>query len=392
MTHARCILHPTITLSFAILTACSQFQLQPSTQVTATGGASIHEAQQEAHDGPKARIAVARFTDKTAKGGVAAGIGSGMADMLATALFNTNRYIVLERETLSDILAEQDIGTSGRVRAETAAPVGQIEGAELLVTGVITEFEPGAAGANANGGVSAGASTGASIGALGGPVGMIIGGIVGGVAGSFQKAHLAIDLRVIDTKTSRIVAATSVQGEATDIAGMGSLVGANLSGALSGYAKTPMEKAIRIALQEGVKFIASKTPAKYYRHPPLEKAASPGVSATSIEGTNGKASIQDGATTPAVHSPPVSVPAPAPLPNGSEAVILPATATPSEIVYVNGDSVNLRSGPGTTHKRIGSVTRGAKLTVLETKGEWLCVRQADGREGWIAKRFTKNES
>ena len=84
----------------------------------------INQAQAEAYNGPKARIAVSRFTDKTGKGWWSGASGDGMADQLVTALFNSNRFIVLERQTLGDVLAEQDLGASGRVSQQTAAPIG----------------------------------------------------------------------------------------------------------------------------------------------------------------------------------------------------------------------------------------------------------------------------
>jgi curli biogenesis system outer membrane secretion channel CsgG len=228
----------------------------PKATVTSPEGKSIEEAQQEAYDGPKARIAVARFTDKTGKGWWTGAIGDGMADMLATALFHTNRYIVLERQTLGDVLKEQDLATAGRIKKGTEAPTGEIEGAELLVTGAVTEFEGAQSG------------VGGGIGGIGGTAGRIIGGIAGGI----KNAHMAIDMRVIDTKTSRIVAATSVEGKATDFALGGALAGAGgggaLGGALGGWSKTPTEKALRLCLQEAVKFIVSKTPASYYHYKP----------------------------------------------------------------------------------------------------------------------------
>ncbi|MBI2468488.1 MAG: hypothetical protein HYV62_11840, partial [Candidatus Rokubacteria bacterium] len=228
----------------------------PKATVTSPEGKSIEEAQQEAYDGPKARVAVARFTDKTRKGWWSYEIGDGMADMLATALFNTNRYIVLERQTIGDVLKEQDLATAGRIKKGTEAPTGEIEGAELLLTGAVTEFEPGSSG------------VGGGVGGFGGTVGRVLGGIAGGL----KKSHMAIDVRVIDTKTSRIVAATSVEGEATDFSLGGALAGAGgggaLGGALGGWSKTPIEKALRICIQESVKFIVSKTPQVYYRHRP----------------------------------------------------------------------------------------------------------------------------
>lgn len=228
----------------------------PKATVTSPEGKSIEEAQQEAYDGPKARVAVSQFKDKTGKGWWTGAIGDGMADMLATALFHTNRYIVLERQTVGDVLREQDLGAAGRIKKGTEAAVGEIEGAELLITGAVTEFEGAASGGG--GGIG-------GIGGLG-----TAGRILGGLAGGIKKAHMAIDMRVIDTRTSRIVAATSVEGEATDFALGGALAGAGaggaLGGALGGWSKTPTEKALRICLQEAVKFIVSKTPQTYYRH------------------------------------------------------------------------------------------------------------------------------
>jgi curli biogenesis system outer membrane secretion channel CsgG len=232
--------------------------IQPKATVTSPEGKSIEEAQQEAYDGPKARLAVARFTDKTGKGWWTGEIGDGMADMLATALFHTNRFILLERQTLGDVLREQDLGAAGRVKQGTQAPVGQIEGAELLVTGAVTEFEGAQSG------------VGGGVGGIGRGLGSVT-TILGGIAGGIKNAHMAIDVRVIDTKSSRIVAAASVEGKATDFSLGGALAGAGgggaLAGALGGWSKTPTEKALRICIQEAVRFIVSKTPQTYYRVP-----------------------------------------------------------------------------------------------------------------------------
>jgi curli biogenesis system outer membrane secretion channel CsgG len=220
----------------------------PTAHVTSgTGGPSIAEAQAESYNGPKARIAISRFTDKTGKGWWTGEIGDGMTEMLSTALFNTNRYIVLERQTLQDVMAEQDLGAAGRIKKETAAPIGQIEGAELLVTGAVTEFEPGSSGIGMG---------------IGGGRRMV--GVFGGILGGIRKSHVAIDLRVIDTRTSRLVAATSVEGTATDFNLGGLVVGSHVVGGLGGYSKTPVEKAVRVALSETVNFIVTKIPNNYY--------------------------------------------------------------------------------------------------------------------------------
>ncbi|MDH5742214.1 MAG: CsgG/HfaB family protein [Candidatus Aminicenantes bacterium] len=227
----------------------------PSARVTSTGGPSIDEAQAERYDGPKARLAVGEFLDKTAQGGGSAywlgnfgvswkQVGDGMRDMLTTALFNTNRYIVLERERLNEVLAEQDLAAAGRVKKGTEAPTGEIYGADLIITAAVTEFSGSAKGIEGQT--------------------RVLGIDVGGGAG---KAHIALDIRIIDAKTSQIVAAASVEGDATSLGLGGSTVlGGQLPVSLGGFSKTPIEKAIRVCIQEAVNYVVSQTPRDYYRH------------------------------------------------------------------------------------------------------------------------------
>lgn len=338
--------------------------VDPKAKVTTEGGKDIQEAQQEAYDGPKARVAVARFTDKTGKGWWTGSIGDGMADMVATALFHTNRYIVLERQTLGDVLKEQDLASAGRIKGETAAPTGEIEGAELLITGAVTEFDPGASGG------------GGGIGGFGG-----FGRVFGAIAGGFKRAHMAIDVRVIDTRTSRIVAATSVEGEATDVNLGGLLGGAGgggaLAGALGGWSNTPVEKALRVCIQEAMKFIVAKTPATYYHVRPQVAPAPVAAAPAPMPATA------------AAPPPPPTQGAPPYRPSQMAAAPPPTLPQPSaaipEIVYARvAAGVSLREGAGPTHKVIGIVKKGARLYVLDEKDKWYNVKTEDGKEGWVA--------
>ncbi|MBF0170053.1 MAG: hypothetical protein HQK87_03015 [Nitrospinae bacterium] len=226
------------------LTACAT--AEPSARVTSGGGPTMEQAQQEAYNGPKARVAVNKFVNKAAKGG--GEIGTGMADMMTTALFHSNRFIVLDRQDHGAVMAEQDLGASGRIKGETAAPIGEMEGAELLISGAITAFEPDAGGA---------------IGGFGIPLG---GGAAIGLGGGGKTAYMAIDVKVVDTKTGRIVNATTVEGKSTDwFAGLGGAVGGvPIPFGLGAYKNTPMEKAIRVCIDKAVEFMASQTPPRYY--------------------------------------------------------------------------------------------------------------------------------
>jgi len=329
--------------------------IPPKARGTPSGGPTIDQAQREDYMGPKARVAVTKFLDKSAKGHSTGKIGDGMAEMLANALFSTNRYIVLERQSLSDVMREQDLGASGRVRAETAAPIGELEGADLLIEGTITEFEPGTSGAGGGlGGLIPGQKWG-----------------IGGIAVGVKTSYVAMIIKVIDARTGRRLASEQVEGKATDIGGLTSGAGGGsggaLAGTLGGYSKTPMEKAIRISIEEAVRLIVAKTPAEYYR------ASAPGQPQAAPQQTS--------APVPGQAPPATSAPSqPSGKTSGSE----------PRIVYVKWPTVSLREGPGTNFKALVEVSKGTALAVLEDKGQWLRVGLEDGREGWIGRATTSD--
>jgi len=228
--------------------------------VTGGPGDGMDSARLAPYDGPRARVAVAKFEDRTARG--AGEIGDGMATMLTTALVNSNRFLVLERDALDEVLREQDLGASGRVQAATAAPIGEIEGAELLVIGAVTGFEP------------------EKIGIGGGIVGL--GTLIGTAvlhsqdqnipiaAAAYKESSIAIDVRAIDAATSRVLFTTSIDAKGIDWGGgvIGEIGGGHsrLPLAFGGFQKAATEKAVRRAIDLAVVELARRTPAEYFRH------------------------------------------------------------------------------------------------------------------------------
>ena len=89
--------------------------------------------------GPRKTIAVADFENKA---GAEAqwNLGNGMAEMLTTALVNTNRFIVVERQNIQGIIQEQDFSVSGRTINVGAPKIGSLLNTQILVSGAITEF------------------------------------------------------------------------------------------------------------------------------------------------------------------------------------------------------------------------------------------------------------
>jgi len=220
------------------------FALQPTAQVdnVSSGGG---------YQGPKARIAVADFDVKAAK--ATGEIGTGLREMLVTALMQTNRFRVLERQVLGALMQEQELAASGAGQAGGPAR-GNLKTADLVISAAVTEFEPEASGGNA--GLGGGGKVGKGI----------LGAMVGG---ALNKAHMALDIRIIDTSTSEILASTRVQGQASNMSGgigAGFLGSWGLGAGLSGYANTPMEEAIRVCIVQAVNYIGQTIPQNYYKY------------------------------------------------------------------------------------------------------------------------------
>lgn len=214
--HARAIHLFSLLLAIVGLAACSS-----ATVVSSDGGPNIGQAQTEPYDGPKKRIAITAFENKA---GGRSEIGRGLSDMLADSLFNTNRFIVLERQRLKEVMREQDLGDSDRFRQETVAAKGELEGAELIIRGSVTQFEPECRGGSL----------------------LLV---------SAREACVAINLRIIDVRTGRIVNSTTVEATSGS-AGIGLVFTRSaLPIGLGGWSKTPMESAMRRCIETAVQHI-----------------------------------------------------------------------------------------------------------------------------------------
>lgn len=69
------------------------------------------------------------------------------------------------------------------------------------------------------------------------------------------------------------------------------------------------------------------------------------------------------------------------------------TTTTNKTITINAESLNVRSGAGTTYTKVGSVKKGDKFTLLETKagtdGNWYKIKLSDGKEGWVSAQYAK---
>lgn len=248
------------------LSACMESMVKPEAKID-TGD----EIGLPPYSGPKARVAVADFEWKVGESGRTTKIGfggqtmtisstetagytTGLRDMLTTAMVQSQRYRVLERQNIESLKTEMSLTGSGYTDS-SGITKGSVTGADLLVMGAITGWEPGTSGGG--GGIGGGTLGKATA-------------LFGAVRGAYSKSSMAMDIRIVDTRTSEVLAATRVEGVAKDVnlgaalAGFGGSGG--MGGGLGGYAKTPMEKAIRTCLYNATRFIAENTPQEYMKH------------------------------------------------------------------------------------------------------------------------------
>jgi curli biogenesis system outer membrane secretion channel CsgG len=131
----------------------------------------------------KPRIAVVNFQNNSSWTWWGDQLGGAAADEVVTQLVKAGKFTVIERAQLEAILQEQHIGQNGLVNPATAAKVGQLLGAQLIMTGSITQFS-------------------------------IERTQVGyrGVGGAYSKAESRLDVRVIDTTTGEILLAADGAG------------------------------------------------------------------------------------------------------------------------------------------------------------------------------------
>lgn len=175
----------------------------------------------------KPAIGVAEFKNESGAGWWRGGVGWELSGMLSNELSSTGNFRVLERAKLENVLQEQNLAASGRVRSGTGAQMGQVTGADYLIMGTVTSYEENVA--STGGGLS---FKGISLG------------------GKKSDAYLAVDVRVVNASTGEVDFSRTVEGRSS---GGGVSIGVfrgGFGGALANESNTPAGKAIRAALVE----------------------------------------------------------------------------------------------------------------------------------------------
>jgi len=197
--------------------------------------------------GAKASVAVGDFQVKAA--GASSVIGDGLREMMVTTLHSSGRFLVVERIDVPGLAAEQALSRSRMARPGAAIPERQMDVADIMVYGAVTEFLAEAKGSSFDIGV---AKLPLSLGR------------------QSNKAHMAIDVRVVDVASGRILASQRIIGEAdSSQLAMGAsptVHGSAIPLSLGMYNNTPMEQAIRTCIEKAVTYVDQSVPQQYYRH------------------------------------------------------------------------------------------------------------------------------
>lgn len=205
-----------------LATGCAASQKTTLQQAVSS---NVTQHVESAYTGPKRRVGIVDFENKTAYG---TRLGSAASDILVTELVKSGKFIVVERDKMAKLMEEQKLGMTGAIDPKTAASVGKMLGLNAIVTGSISQF-----------GV---ATTGSDY---------LI------TQSKKQVASCTVDVRVVDVETGQIIWADSGKGESisskSQVLGMGSR---------GGYDEMIEGESLRAAISKLVDNIASQINAK----------------------------------------------------------------------------------------------------------------------------------
>ncbi len=195
-----------------------------------------------AYTGPKCIITVADFAVQVP--GAPQEIGDGLREMLQTALFESNHFILVDRLDTKSISAEQLLSESFMSDPESILAQGQMIPAEVLFYGTVLTLEGGGCGLR-----------------------LKIPWLPLHLGGTYYKAKVVIDCRVVDAASGQVIAVT--QATSSAVSGKGdfgtTFSGIDLPVELRMFKNTPLELCIRDCIYRSVIKLCIIIPSEYYR-------------------------------------------------------------------------------------------------------------------------------
>ncbi|MBC8066076.1 MAG: hypothetical protein H7Y17_14685 [Chlorobia bacterium] len=163
--------------------------------------------------------------------------GLGLTEMLTTALVNSKRFIVLERQHIEEVNKELQVSRGAEFNPATSTAAGKMLGAQVIVRGAVTELSVKRSGTD-------------------------VGGVLGDVL-SFGQARaeskVAIDLKVIDVATGQVLESVRAEGKAVSKGMAIKLNKSDIKIGFSSFDNSPLGLAVRNAIEDAVRKITKKT-------------------------------------------------------------------------------------------------------------------------------------
>lgn len=165
---------------------------------------------------------------------------NGIEAIVIDSLSQTGRFRLVERTELGDVLAEQDLASSGRVAKPSGAKTGNVLGAEYLVQLVVTDYETNTSGTDKG---------------IGGLLTSRV-PLLGGVKAGSSTGRVGLNIRLIDAETSEITFTKQIEAVIKEsnlaFGGVGFVGDVGLGGFMSKYSKTPVGQAVIAGINQAV--------------------------------------------------------------------------------------------------------------------------------------------
>lgn len=212
----------TVVFCFSLFAGFSGCAARTGVKMKQDVSANVTEKVESKYTGPRRRVGVIDFENKSAYGQNR--LGQAASDILITELVKTGKFIVVERDKMNKLFEEQKLGLTGAIDSNTAAQMGKILGLNAIVTGAISNFGVRTTGSD-----------------------YLI------AQSKRQEATCTVDIRVVDAETGQILLADS--GKGVSKVSSGEFLGMGTKGS---YAESIEGDALRAAVSQLITNIASQ--------------------------------------------------------------------------------------------------------------------------------------
>jgi hypothetical protein len=155
--------------------------------------------------------------------------------MLTTALVESKRFVVLERQNMEELAKERTLTQGVDIDQATAVKSGRTLGAQVIIRGAVTEFKLKRSGTG----------------------GQLQSELLS-FGHSSAEARIAIDLKIIEVATGQVLDSVRAEGKAVSKAQTATLTVAKVKIGESSFDSSPLGLAVRTAINDGVRKICER--------------------------------------------------------------------------------------------------------------------------------------